>query len=181
VRQDERVADRDLAAPDIRLQGAGRQSALAMRIGQRGQTRLADEVGLGRANGRDVHLAAADDGHADPDRPVAVRCPQPEAVGLMGEPLVRGRDRLLEADADAGRLVVVVLISDRLGRQARRLEGVARRDARGHEQVQVALGARDRPDARFDDHERVGRVGESVVFGDDADLHVEPYGHPGLS
>ena len=177
----ERVADRDLAPPDVRLEGAGGQAALAMRVGQGRQARLADQVGLGRPDRRHVHLVAADDRHADPDRAVAVGRLEPEPVGLVGEPLVGRRDRLLEADPDPGRLVVVVLVADRLGDQAGRLEGVARRDPRGHEQVQVALGARDGTDARLDDDERVGRVGESVVLGDDAELHLEPYGHPGLS
>ena len=44
----------------------------------------------------------------------------------------------------------------------------------------MTLGPRDGTDARFDDDERVGRVGESIMLGDDAELHVEPYGHPGL-
>ena len=179
--EDERVADRDLAAPDVRLELARGQAALAVRVGQGRQARLADQVGLGRPDRRDVHLAAADDGHADADRPVAVGRLEAEPVGLVGEPLVGGRDRLLEADPDPGRLVVVVLVADRLGGQAGRLERVARRDPRGHEQVEVALRARDRADARFDDDERVRRVGESVVLGDDAELHVESYGHPGLS
>ena len=45
----------------------------------------------------------------------------------------------------------------------------------------MALGARHRADARLDDDERVGRVGEAVVFGDDAELHLESDGHAGLS
>ncbi len=70
--QDERIADRDLAAPDLRLDRARRQAALAMRIRQGRQACLADQVGLGRPDRRDVHLAAADDRDADADRPVAV-------------------------------------------------------------------------------------------------------------
>ena len=97
----------------------------------------------------------------------------------MGEPLVGRRDRLLEADPDAGRLVVVVLVADRLGGQPGRLVGVARVQARGHQQVQVALRARDRTDARLDHDERVGRVGEAVVLGDDAELHLESNGQSG--
>ena len=45
----------------------------------------------------------------------------------------------------------------------------------------MALRARDGTDARLDDDERVGRVGESVMLGDDAELQLEPDGHPGLS
>jgi hypothetical protein len=44
----------------------------------------------------------------------------------------------------------------------------------------VALGSGDRPDARLDHDERVRGVRESVMFGDDAEFQVEPYGHPGL-
>ena len=177
----ERVADRDLAAPDVGLQVPRGQPALAVGVGQRREARLADEVGLGRPDGRHVHLAAADDRHADADRPVAVGGLEAEPVGLVGEPLVGRRDRLLEADPDPGRLVVVVLVADRLGRQAGRLERVSRRDPRGHQEIEVALRPRDGTDARFDDDERVGRVGESIMLGDDTELHVEPYGHPGLS
>jgi hypothetical protein len=57
---------------------------------------------------------------------------------------------------------------------------MARRDSRRHEQVEVTLRACDGTDARFNDDERIGRVGESIVLGDHAELHVEPYGHPGL-
>ena len=70
--QDERVADRDLAAPDLRLQPVRGQAALAMGIGQRREPGLADEVGLGRPDRRHVHLVATDDGDADADRPVVV-------------------------------------------------------------------------------------------------------------
>ena len=75
VRRDEhqRVADRDLAAPDVRLELARRQAALAVRVGQRREPGLADQVGLGGPDGRHVHLVAADDGHGHADRPVARR------------------------------------------------------------------------------------------------------------
>ncbi|HEY8818515.1 MAG TPA: hypothetical protein VIM25_06815 [Candidatus Limnocylindrales bacterium] len=45
----------------------------------------------------------------------------------------------------------------------------------------MTLRTGDRTNARFDDDERVGRVFEPVVLGDDTELHLEPYGHPGLS
>ena len=169
VRRDEhqRVTDRDLAAPDLGLQAVGRQAALAMRVGQRRETGLADEVGLGRPDRRHVHLVATDDPDPDPDRPVLARDLQAKTVGLMEQALVGRGDGLLEADADPGRLVVVVLVADRLGREARGLERVARARARRHQQVQVALRPGDRTDARLDDHEGVGRVVEAVVLGDD--------------
>ncbi len=170
--QDERVAHRDLTTPHVGFQRARRQAALPVGVGQGRQPRLADQVGLGRADGRDVHLAAPDDRHADADRAVPVGRLEPQPIGLVGKPLVGGPDRLLETDPDAGRFVVVVLVADRLGRQPSGLERVARRDARGHQQIQVALGARDGTNARFDDDERVGRVGESVMLGDDAKLHL---------
>ncbi len=175
--QHERVAEGDLAAPHVGLELPGRQAAFAVRVGQRREARLADEVCLRRADRRDVHLAAADDRDADADRAVAARAAQAEPVALVGEPLVGGRDRLLEADPDAGRLVVVVLVADRLGGQARRFEGVPRADLRGDEQVEVPLRARHRADAGLDDDDRVRRVGEAIVLGDDTELHMEADGH----
>ena len=121
--EDERVADRDLAAPDVGLEVARRQAALAVRVRQRRQPGLADQVGLGRADRRDVQLVAADDRDADPDRAVLAVAVQAEPVALVVQPLVRGRDRLLDADPDPGRLVVVVLAPDRLGGELRRLLG----------------------------------------------------------
>src|SRR4051794_28217638 len=86
-----------------------------MGIRQRRETGLADEVRLRGPDRGDIELVAAYDGHADADRAVAVAgVPQPQPVALVGESLVDRRDRLLEADADAGRLVVVVLVADRL-------------------------------------------------------------------
>ena len=69
--EDERVADRDLAAPHVGLERPGGQAALAMRVGQRRKACLADQIRLGRSDRRDVHLAAADDGDA---RRRSVRC-----------------------------------------------------------------------------------------------------------
>ena len=118
VRRDEheRVADRNLAAPHLRLESAGRQASFAMRVGQGREPGLTDEVRLGRADRRHVHLVAAD--HADPDADGAVVAGrfQAEAIRLVQESLVGSRDRLLQADADPGRFVVVVLVPDRLGR-----------------------------------------------------------------
>ena len=141
--EDERIADRDLAPPDVRLELGGRQAALAVRIGQRRQPGLADEVGLGRTDGHDVQLVAPDDGRR---RRRSVRCvvPSPPSRSRWcAELLVGGLDRLLEADDDAGRLVVVVLAPDRSRRPAGSPRAAAR-PARpgGHEQVQAALRAR---------------------------------------
>ena len=110
--EDDRVADRHLAAPDVRLDLGGGQPAVPVRVGQGRQTRLPDEVGLGRADRDDVQLVAPDDGHGHPDR--AVRLVPGEPVALVAELLVGGLDRLLEADDDPGRLVVVVLLADRV-------------------------------------------------------------------
>jgi hypothetical protein len=179
--EDQRIADRDLAAPHVGLEAARRQSSLAVRVGQRREPRLADEIGLGRPDRGDIHLVAADNGQANPDRAVALGRFQAEPVSLMDEALVGGRDRLLDADPDPGRLVVVVLVPDRLGRQPRRLERVARADARRHQQVQVPLRARHRTHARFDDDERVRRVGEAIVLGDETELQLESGAQAGLS
>ncbi|MEJ7696755.1 MAG: hypothetical protein WKF78_09125 [Candidatus Limnocylindrales bacterium] len=70
--QHEQISDRDLASPDVRLQTARWQATLTMGIGQGGEAGLADKVGLGGAHRRHVHLVAAHDGQADPDRAVAI-------------------------------------------------------------------------------------------------------------
>jgi hypothetical protein len=83
------------------------------------------------------------------------------------EALVGGRDRLLEADPDPRRLVVVVLVADRLGRQPGGLERMARAGPRRDQQIEVALRPGDRADARLHDDEGVGRIVEPVVLCDD--------------
>ncbi len=138
-----------------------------MWIGQRRETGLTDQIRLRRAHRRDIHLVAAHDAHADADRSIALGRFEPESIGLMEQPLVRGRDGLLETDADARGLVVVVLVADRLGGESRRLQRVTRTRSRRHEEVEVALRPGDRTDARFDDDQCVGRIVEPVVLGDD--------------
>jgi hypothetical protein len=183
VRRDEheRIAHRDLAAPDVRLEAGRREAALAVRIGQRGQASLPDEVGLGRSDRRHVHLVATDNGDPDPDRTVVVRSVQAEPLALMAESLVRRCDRLLDADPDPSRFVVVVLATDRLGGELRCLLGARGRDRRGHDQVEMALRPGDRADARLDDHDRVGRVGGAIGLGDHAELHLQSDGQVRVS
>ncbi len=152
-----------------------------MRVGQRREARLADEVRLRGSDRRDVQLVAADDGHADPDRPVHAVAVEVEAIALVGEALVGRRDRLLEADPDPRRFVVVVLAPDRLRGELGRLLGALARDRRGDDEVQVALRSRDGSDARLDDDDRVGRVGYAIWLGNDAELHLETDGHAALS
>ncbi len=45
----------------------------------------------------------------------------------------------------------------------------------------MPLGAGDGAHARLDHDERVGRVVETVVLGNDAKFQLESDGHPGLS
>ena len=53
--EDEAVADGQGAVPDLGItEIVGRQAALKGRLGQREQTGLADQVGLGRPHGRHV-------------------------------------------------------------------------------------------------------------------------------
>ena len=127
-----------------------------MRIRESGQSRLADEVGLGRADRPDVELVAADHRDADADRAVDAVAMEREPIALVAEPLVGRPDGLLQADPDPGRLVVVELAPDRLRGELGRLLGALARDRRGDDQVQVALRARDGADARLDDDDRVG-------------------------
>ena len=55
-----------------------------MRVGQGRQAGLADQVGLGRADRRDVQLVAADDGDPDPDRAVRRPCRAARAARAGG-------------------------------------------------------------------------------------------------
>ena len=103
VRRDEaqRVADLELAAPDLGLEVGGGQPALLVGVGQGRQAGLADQVGLGRADRRDVHLAAAHDGDRDADRARGIVVAQAVAVPLVGEPLVGDAQDLDQALPDA--------------------------------------------------------------------------------
>ena len=102
--------------------------------------------------------------------------PHAVAVALVGEALVGDPQDLGQALADAGRLVVVVLVADRVGDHPGRLARAVARDPRGHEQVQVALRASDGADRWLDHHDRVGRVGEPVLLRDGAELQLESDG-----
>ena len=164
-------------APDLGLEVLDGQAAVAVGVGQRREPRLADEVGLGRPDGRDVQLAAADDGHRDADRPAVVgRVAHAVAVLLVGEPLVGDAQDLDQALPDAGRLVVVVLVADRVGDHPRRLAGPVAGQARRDEEVEVALRAGDGADGRLDHDDGVGGVGELVLLGDGTELQLQADG-----
>ena len=158
-----------------------RQAPLAMRVGQGREAGLADEVRLGGPHRGHVELVAADDGEADAERAVGLGALDPEAIALVGELLVRGLDRLADADADAGRLVVVVLGADRLGGVAGCLGDPLARAAGRDQQVQRALGPRDRAHAGLHHDHAVGGVGQPVGLGHEAEFHLESDGHAGLS
>ena len=83
--QAQRVAHLQLAPPHLGLQLARREAALLVRVGKGRQAGLADQVGLGRADGRHVHLAAADHGDRDADRPLRLVLAQVVPVTLVGE------------------------------------------------------------------------------------------------
>jgi hypothetical protein len=178
VRRDEaeRVADVELAAPDLGHELRGGEAALAVGIREGRQAGLADEVGLGGSDGRDVQLAAPDHGDRDADRAGLLAVSHAVAVALVGEALVGDPQHLGQALADAGRLVVVVLVADRVGDHPGRLARAIARDPRGHEQVQVALRASDGADRWLDHHDRVGRVGDPVLLRDGAELQLESDG-----
>ena len=106
---------------------------------------LADQVGLGRADRADVELVAADHGHTDADGSIRAVTMKVQPVALVGEPLVRRGDRLLETDPDASRFVVVVLAPDGLRRELGCLLRALACDGRRDDQVEVAFGAGDRP------------------------------------
>ena len=180
--EDERVSDRELAAPDIRLQVAGREAAIAVGVGQRREARAPDQVGLRRPNGRYVELVGADDGHGHADGPGSfLAASRGQSIPDVGEPLVGEPDGLLEADPDPGRLVVVVLAADRVRRKPRRLAHAAAWHPAGDQEVEVALGTRNRAHVRLDDDQGVRGVIDAVRVRDHAELHLEPNGHAGLS
>jgi hypothetical protein len=177
VRGDEHqlVADVDLATPHVRLELGRRQAAVTVRVRQRRQAGATAEIRLRRADGADVQLVVADDGQPHTDRALGVA--ERASFAGVAQSLVRDLDRLDEADADPGRLVVVVLASNRVGDQPRRLAGAGSGDARRDEEEEVALCSRLRPDARLDVDRGVGRIGRVLRVGDDAELHLEPVGH----
>ena len=121
-------------------------------IRQRRQAGLADQVGLGRADRRDVQLVAADDRDPDPDRAVVVRRRAARAARAGGSGACsprRSPSRCRPGSRPTRRS------STRRGSSRRRAGSppgrLRRRDRRGHDQVQVALGAGDRADRRLDD------------------------------
>jgi hypothetical protein len=174
--QDERVANGDLAAPHDRRGVLHRQAVPAAGVRERHQVRLSNQVGLRGAGRHDVELVAADHGDADADRagrPVT----QPEPVPLGEEAAVRGADRLLQADDQSGRLVVVVLTLDGVCHEVRGIaEAPALADAR-HNEEEAPLGAGRRPDRRLDDGNGVRGVLEPLMLRHEAELHLESDGH----
>ena len=176
----ERVADGHLAAPDLGFEALGREAALTVRIGQRREPRLADEVGLGRPDGRHVQLVAADDGGPTPTGPFRRRRRSPNRSRGVGELLVRRPDRLSQADPDAGRLVVVVLVLRSCPRRA------------GSASRALLPGTRHVTSTYSWPFERMtaptegscvrscpGSL-ETIWLGHEAKLHLEPDGHAGL-
>ena len=174
--EDQGVAGGDLASPDIGGRVVVGKSVLAVRVREGQEVRLADEVGLDGAGGDDVELIAADDGDADPDRP-AGRLREPELLARRGQAPVGVPDRLLEADDQAGRLVVVVLGLDGLGDEGGCLAQLPAAPDSGNDEKQAPLGARRRADRRFDDRDDVRGILQAIVLGDDAEFHLESDGH----
>ena len=86
---------------------------------------------------------------------------------------------LARQTAMPGRLVVEVVVVDRLGHGLGRLAEPRPGQPAGHEQEQAALRAEGRPDRRLVDDDRVRGVGKAILLGDEAELHLEPYGQVG--
>ena len=180
--ENERIADAQLPSPHVRLELCRGQTPIAVWIRQRRQSCATDEVRLGRPNRGHVQLIATHDCDCHSDRPGAVfRATGRQPIPKVDETLVGQPDGFFQAHPDPGRLVVVVLAADRVGHQASRLADASTHGVARDEQVQVSLGAGDRADIRLDDDERVGRVGDAIGIGHDAELHLEPNGHAGLS
>ena len=113
---------------------------------------------------------------ATPIGPGLVRVAEAVAVALVGEPLVGDAHDLDQALPDPGRLVVVVLVADRVRDDAGRLARPAAARPRGHQEVQVALGAPHGADRRLDHDDGVGGVRQPVLLRDGAELQLETDG-----
>ena len=88
----ERVAHLELAAPDLGLQLHRGQAAVPVGIRERREAGLADEVGLRRADRRDVQLSPAHHRDRDADGTAAIGLvAEAVPVPLVGEALVRDR------------------------------------------------------------------------------------------
>jgi hypothetical protein len=98
------------------------------------------------------------------------------AVPLVGQALVGDTEHLGQALADPGRLVVVVLVADRVGDDACGLPRTRSGDPGRHEQVQVALGPPHGSDRRLHHDNRVGRIGKPILLRDGAELQLETGG-----
>ena len=174
--EDERVANRDLAAPHVRGDLLHRQAVGPPGLGQGQQVRLPDQVRL-RGTGRDhVQLVAPHHRQADPDgtcRSTAERQPLP----LGEEAPVGGPDRLLQAHDETSRFVVVVLALDGIGDEMGRLANPPPATDAGDNEEETPLGAGRRSNRRLDDGDGVRGVLEPLMLGHEAELHLESDGH----
>ncbi len=173
--QDERVACRHLAAPDVRREVVRGQHAVGVGVGERQQVRLVDEVGLHGAHRRHVELAAAHHRDTQPDGAGGVA--EAQAIAARGELPVGGPDRLLQAGDQPRRLVVVVLALHRVRDEPRGLLEAPGAPNSGDDDIEAPLGPRRRPDRRLDDGDRVRGVLQAFRLGDHAELHLQSDGH----
>ncbi len=153
--EDEAVARDDLAVPDLGpVDVLGRQAAVWTRVGESQEPRLPEHVCLGRADGGHVQLVSTDDGHGETNRARLAGTDQ-GTVWRMEEHLVGRSDRLPQANRDAGREVVVVVVADPLGDELGRLAQLAPACPRD-EQVEAPLRSRRRADVGLDHNNSVG-------------------------
>jgi len=173
--EDDTLLDRYLGGEEIDLDVVGRDLMTAVSRGRfHPVIPVSTETGVGTVEL--LHLLTA-------AFPAPTLHPLPAATTPDGDPLPP-----LECDPD-GPLVaeVVRTTSDPyVGRVSivRVFSGTLRPDSVLHVSGHLARfsgGGRIEGHASHDDDERVGRVFEPVVLGDDTELHLEPYGHPGLS
>jgi hypothetical protein len=179
--QQERVADRDVAAPDVDTRVAsGRQTFPALLVRERQQPCLTDQVGLGVAGRGDVELVTAHHRHHHAQR---AGC-QAAALPAVTQPPIGVADRLLQAVRDPRGLVVVVLAPDGVGHQRSRLTRLAPvAGPAGDDDEEAALGAADRADVGLGDEQRIRRGLQPVLLGYQTDLEVESdrHGPPSLT
>ena len=146
VRGDENqlIAEANLATPDFRLQIRRGKAALPVRVRKGAEARAAAQIGLCGAHSGNVQFVVANDGdcHANRRRHSRSRgsaAHQGAALPGVHESFVGRHDRLDQADANARRFVVVILVPDHVGHETRGLASLRSGHHRGDQQVELTL------------------------------------------
>ncbi len=149
--QQQRVADGDLAPPDLDPQCVVRGQSRLLRVVGDQQARRPHEVRLGAPDCRDIQLVVADDRDGDAQRAGW----QAAALATAAQLAIGAPDRLLKTDGHARRLVVVILAPDRVRHERRGIPGAAADAGGADDEIQVPLGADLGAGRGFRDQHRV--------------------------